>query len=136
MALFEYRVYEAVPGKLPALHRRFETMTLGHFQRHGIGVVGFWDVLVGTSNELHYILRFDDMAHRDKAWGGVSGRRSLAARSRRNRARRPARSPGAQPVLARDRLFTAQVMCQLDPSGDPLWANPRDAHVTPRMTRA
>src|SRR6266849_2519108 len=57
MALFEYRAYVAVPGKLPALHRRFETMTLGHFKRHGIGVVGFWDVLVGTSNELHYILR-------------------------------------------------------------------------------
>src|SRR5258708_13596198 len=69
MALFEYRAYVAVPGKLPALHRRFETMTLGHFKRHGIGVVGFWDVLVGTSSELHYILRFDDMAHRDKAWG-------------------------------------------------------------------
>jgi len=69
MALFEYRAYVAVPGKLPTLHRRFETMTLGHFKRHGIGVVGFWNVLVGTSNELHYILRFDDMAHRDKAWG-------------------------------------------------------------------
>jgi hypothetical protein len=69
MALFEYRVYEVVPGKLPALHRRFQTMTLGHFKRHGIGVVGFWDVVVGTTNELHYITRFDDLAHRDKAWG-------------------------------------------------------------------
>jgi hypothetical protein len=73
MALFEYRAYVAVSGKLPALHKRFETMTLGHFKRHGIGVVGFWDVLVGTSNELHYILRFDDMAHRDKAWNAFQG---------------------------------------------------------------
>ena len=30
MALYEYRVYEAVPGKLPALHRRPDTMI-----RHG-----------------------------------------------------------------------------------------------------
>ncbi len=69
MALFEYRVYEAVPGKLPALHRRFSTTTLGFFKKHGIGVVGFWDVVAGTTNELHYILRYDDLAHREKAWG-------------------------------------------------------------------
>jgi hypothetical protein len=68
MALFEYRRYEAIPGKLPALHRRFETITLGYFKKHGITVVGFWDTVVGTTNELHYILRFDDLAHREKAW--------------------------------------------------------------------
>jgi hypothetical protein len=69
MALFEYRVYEAVPGKLPALHHRFKNITLAYFTTHGIGVVGFWDVVVGTTNELHYITRFDDLAHREKAWG-------------------------------------------------------------------
>jgi hypothetical protein len=69
MALFEYRVYEAIPGKLPALNRRFQTITLGYFQKYGIGVVGFWEAVAGTSNELHYILRFDDLAHREKAWG-------------------------------------------------------------------
>ena len=69
MALFEYRVYEAVPGQLPALHRRFETITLDYFKKHGIGVVGFWDVVAGTTNELHYILRFEDLGDREKAWG-------------------------------------------------------------------
>jgi NIPSNAP protein len=69
MALFEYRCYEVVPGRLPALNRRFAEMTLGHFQRHGIQVVGFWEAVVGTTNELHYVLRFDDMAHRERAWG-------------------------------------------------------------------
>src|SRR5436305_806561 len=57
MALFEYRVYEAVPGKLPALNRRFQTITLGYFQKYGIGGVGFWEAIVGTTNELHSILR-------------------------------------------------------------------------------
>ena len=61
MALFEYRVYEVVP--VDAGHdKRFETMTRGHFQRHGIGVVGFGSA-VGHQQRLHYILRFDDMAH-------------------------------------------------------------------------
>jgi NIPSNAP len=68
MALFEYRVYEVVPGRMPALNRRFETITLGYFKKHGIEVVGFWEVLAGSNNQLHYILRFDDLAHRERAW--------------------------------------------------------------------
>ena len=72
MALFEYRRYEAVPGKLAALHHRFDTITLGYFKKHGIEVVGFWDTVVGTSNELHYILRFEDLGARDKAWSAFA----------------------------------------------------------------
>jgi hypothetical protein len=69
MAVFEYRVYEVVPGRLPALHQRFQHTTLGYFEKHGITVVGFWEALFGTTNELHYLLRYDDMAHRERAWG-------------------------------------------------------------------
>jgi NIPSNAP len=69
MSLYEYRVYEVVPGRLPALNRRFQEITLNYFEKHGIGVVGFFEEVVGTTNELHYILRFDDLAHREKAWG-------------------------------------------------------------------
>jgi hypothetical protein len=68
MALFEYRVYEVVPGRMPAMNRRFQTITLGYFQKYGIGVVGFWEAVAGTSNELHYLLRYDDLAHRERAW--------------------------------------------------------------------
>ncbi|HTD78047.1 MAG TPA: NIPSNAP family protein [Chloroflexota bacterium] len=82
MALFEYRVYEAVPGKLPALNRRFQTITLGYFQKYGIGVVGFWEAIVGTTNELHYILRYDSLAHREQAWGAFQADEGWA----RNRA--------------------------------------------------
>src|SRR4051794_17002895 len=69
MALFEYRMYEVVPGRLPALNKRFETITLGYFKKHGIQVVGFWEAVAGTSNQLHYLLRYDDLAHRERAWG-------------------------------------------------------------------
>jgi hypothetical protein len=68
MAVFEYRVYETVPGRLPNLHRRFQTVTLGLFEKHGIEVVGFWEAIAGTTNELHYLLRYDDLAHRERAW--------------------------------------------------------------------
>ena len=33
-------------------------------------VVGFWTDEIGTSNRLTYMLAFNDMAHRDKAWAG------------------------------------------------------------------
>jgi hypothetical protein len=69
MSLYEYRVYEAIPGRLPALNRRFQEITLNYFQKHGIGVVGFFEEVVGTSNELHYILKYDDFGHRERAWG-------------------------------------------------------------------
>ncbi len=68
MALFEYRVYEAVPGRLPDLNKRFLNHTLGFFEKHGIQVVGFWEAVAGTTNELHYILRYDSLAHREQAW--------------------------------------------------------------------
>jgi len=68
MSLYEYRVYEVVPGRLPALNRRFAEITLNYFQKHGIGVVGFFEEVVGTSNALHYLLKFDDFGHRERAW--------------------------------------------------------------------
>lgn len=66
--IHELRVYEAVPGKLPALHRRFRDVTLRLFERHGLKVVGFWDVAIGTSNQLIYMLEFEDLAQRERAW--------------------------------------------------------------------
>lgn len=66
--IYELRTYEAMPGKLQALHQRFANITMGYFRKHSIKPVGFWTEDVGTSNTLVYMLAFDDMAHRDKAW--------------------------------------------------------------------
>ena len=66
--IYELRSYEIVPGRMPAMHARFQNHTLGIFRRHGIEVVGFWEAIIGTSNVLHYVLRFDDLAHRERAW--------------------------------------------------------------------
>ena len=67
--LYELRVYDAMPGKLGALNDRFANHTIGFFKNHGIGIVGFWTAMIGTSNQLTYILSFDDMADREKKWG-------------------------------------------------------------------
>ena len=70
--LYEWRIYSAVPGRMEALHDRFEKVTLRMFKKHGIKVVGFWETVVGTSNTLYYMLAFDDMAHREKAWNAFA----------------------------------------------------------------
>ena len=67
--IYELRIYEAAPGKLPDLNARFANHTLGFFDRHGIKVVGFWTEEVGTSSNLVYILGYDDWADREKKWG-------------------------------------------------------------------
>ena len=66
--IYELRIYDTVPGKLPALNDRFANVTLGYFKKYGINVVGFWTDEVGVNNRLTYMLAFDDMAHRDRAW--------------------------------------------------------------------
>ena len=67
--LYELRIYEAVPGKLPALNDRFAKHTMGFFKKHAIGMVGFWNTEIGTSNRLTYMLSFDSMADREEKWG-------------------------------------------------------------------
>ncbi len=67
--VYELRIYEALPGKLPALHNRFRTGTLKLFEKHGIRQVGFWTTYVGPStNTLTYILQWEDLAERQRRW--------------------------------------------------------------------
>ncbi len=67
--IHEMRVYHCLPGRLPALLKRFETITLEIWQRHGIRQAGFWTVLVGESNQdLVYLLAWESMAERERIW--------------------------------------------------------------------
>lgn len=67
--LYELRIYTAMPTKLPNIIARFRDHTLQLFEKHGIRNVGYWTNLVGGANdELWYILAFEDMAHRERAW--------------------------------------------------------------------
>ncbi len=56
--IYELRIYEAAPGKLGALHRRFRDHTLRIFANHGLDVVGFWTYAHGGwSDQLVYLMK-------------------------------------------------------------------------------
>jgi hypothetical protein len=67
--IHELRIYNCLPGRLPALLKRFEGTTLGLWERHGIRQAGFWTVEVGSSNQrLYYLLEWENLAEREAKW--------------------------------------------------------------------
>jgi hypothetical protein len=82
--IYEMRVYRCVPGRLPALLKRFETITLSLWDRHGIRQAGFWTTLVGESNQdLTYLLAWESLAERETKWNAFqSDPEWLAARAK------------------------------------------------------
>ena len=66
--IYEWRVYEIPPGKMANINNRFASITIKLFEKHGIKVIGFWEAIFGTSNTLYYMIAFENMAHREKAF--------------------------------------------------------------------
>ena len=72
--IYEMRVYRCLPGRLPALLKRFENTTLKLWEKHGIKQAGFFTTLVGESNqELTYFLAWESLAEREKKWTAFQG---------------------------------------------------------------
>ena len=76
------RLYHCVPGRLPDLVKRFDTLTQPLGKKHGIEQAGFWTVAIGSSNQdLYYMLKWDSLDERARKFAGfqadpewVSGR--------------------------------------------------------------
>ena len=67
--IYELRTYDAHPGKLDDLSRRFADHTLTLFDRHGIKSVGYWtDAKDAASNRLTYLLAFESEEQYKAAW--------------------------------------------------------------------
>ncbi|SVD21333.1 uncharacterized protein METZ01_LOCUS374187, partial [marine metagenome] len=67
--LYELRVYECLPGRLPNINARFANHTIKLFEKHGIKSIGYWTTDVGESNhELTYMVAFEDANQRMTAW--------------------------------------------------------------------
>ena len=67
--IYELRVYRCLPGRLPALLKRFEEATLRIWDKHGIEQAGFWTTAIGeSSNDLTYMIRWASMADREQRW--------------------------------------------------------------------
>lgn len=67
--IVEMRTYHCAPGRLPALHERFTSITLGFFEKYGIKQIGFWTNLTGATNQtLTYLIQWDSLADRESKW--------------------------------------------------------------------
>lgn len=67
--IYELRIYDCVPGKLPDLHRRFNDVTLKIWQRYDIQQAGFWTTVLGENNQrLYYLLAWQSLAEREQKW--------------------------------------------------------------------
>jgi NIPSNAP len=68
--IYEYRIYRCLPGRLPALLKRFENHTTKIWEKHGIKQAGFFTTMVGEhSQHLTYFLAWESLAEREKKWG-------------------------------------------------------------------
>lgn len=67
--IHELRIYHTTPGRMPALLKRFETITLAIWERFKIRQAGFWTVEIGDSNgDLYYLLEWESLAERERIW--------------------------------------------------------------------
>ena len=71
--LYELRIYDCLPGRLPALLKRFDTITLRLWEKAGIKQAGFWTTVIGESNQrLYYLLQWESLADREKKWNAFA----------------------------------------------------------------
>ena len=78
--IYELRVYHAMPGKLAALVDRFRKHTVQIWKRHDIRPLGFWNVDIGeNTNDLVYMLQWDDLSHRERASAAFQADKEWAA---------------------------------------------------------
>ncbi len=108
--IYEMRIYRCVPGRLPALLKRFETVTLKLWEKHGIKQAGFFTTLIGESNqELTYFLAWDSARRPRSEVGQVHDRPGLDEGACRERSGRPDRRQHRQPAPDADRLLGGEV---------------------------
>jgi hypothetical protein len=69
-AVYELRIYHAVPGKLDALLSRFRDHTMKLFERHGMKSVAYWTPVdePQRSDTLIYILQHPSRAAAEANW--------------------------------------------------------------------
>ena len=67
--IHELRIYHCLPNRMPALLKRFDTVTLKLWDKYGIRQAGFWTTLIGPSNHaLYYLVAWESLAEREQKW--------------------------------------------------------------------
>ncbi len=63
--IYEWRTYEAMPGKLLALNTHLK-VAADLFKKHTLGVLGFWTDEIGTGGQITYMWTYADLEDRQK----------------------------------------------------------------------
>ncbi len=68
--VYELRTYTVLPGRLPALHRRFAEHTLKLFEKHGMRNEMYWGPIddARKDNTLIYFLSHENQDAADQSW--------------------------------------------------------------------
>jgi hypothetical protein len=68
--VYELRTYTTLPGRLPALHKRFAEHTLKLFEKHGMRSEMYWTPTddARKDNTLIYVLSHESQEAADKNW--------------------------------------------------------------------
>jgi len=68
--VYELRTYHTLPGRLPALEKRFREHTIQLFEKHGMKNVGYWvpQDEPAHSNTLIYIVSHESKEAAMKSW--------------------------------------------------------------------
>jgi len=68
--LYELRTYTALPGRLPALHKRFSEHTMKLFEKHGMKNEIYWVPTddARKDNTLIYVVSHESQEAADRSW--------------------------------------------------------------------
>jgi hypothetical protein len=68
--VYELRTYTVLPGRLPALHKRFAEDTMKLFEKHGIRSGIYWVPIddARKDNTLIYFVSHESMEAADRSW--------------------------------------------------------------------
>src|SRR5436190_23135907 len=65
--VYELRTYTTLPGRLPALNKRFADHTMKLFEKHGMRNEMYW-IPTEEDNKLIYLISHDSREAADKSW--------------------------------------------------------------------
>jgi hypothetical protein len=67
--VFEERLYHTVDARAHARNAARMEATISVLRRHGMHLVGFWDVVAGAEQStLYYLVRYHSLAERTPQW--------------------------------------------------------------------
>lgn len=66
--LYELRTYVIAPGRMRAILDRFADITVHYFHKHGIRPLLYLEPVIGTSNEMVYLVAWNSLAEREQRW--------------------------------------------------------------------